>query len=258
MPVEIEVPTEHLHETIHEEHHKSGGHGHGEAHGHGGGGFTLGVALSSAILAVVAALAALFAGHYANDAMIERIEAGDKWSYYQAKSIKESVLRTKVATIEAMGKPVDPKDEKKIEKYEDEQGEIQAEANKLTDESEAHLTQHTRLAGSVTFFQVAIALGAIAVLTKRKELWFASLLVGLLGAGTMAYGFMPPPEKEHEATHRKGGEKAGEKNEANAAHGEGKVEHAAGEAKAGEAKPAEAAAEKPAEAKSAEGVPAAH
>ena len=242
MPVEIEVPTEHLHEAIHEEHHKSGGHGEG----HGQGGFTLGVALSSAILAVVAALAALFAGHYANDAMLERIEAGDKWSYYQAKSIKESVLRTKVATIEAMGKPADPKDEKKIEKYEEEQGDIQSEANKLTDESEAHLTQHTRLAGSVTFFQVAIALGAIAVLTKRKELWFGSLLVGLLGAGTMAYGFMPPPEKEHEASHHKGGEKGGEKNEAKAEHGEGKAEHAAGEAKAGEAKPAEAAAEKPA------------
>jgi len=250
LPVEIEVPTEHLHETIHEEHHKAGGHGEHGGHGHGGGGFTLGVALSSAILAVVAALAALFAGHYANDAMIERIEAGDKWSYYQAKSIKESVLRTKVATIEAMGKPIDPKDEKKIEKYEDEQADIQSEANKLTDESEAHLTQHTRLAGSVTFFQVAIALGAIAVLTKRKELWFASLLVGLLGAGTMAYGFMPPPEKEHEVSHKGGDKKGGEAKE----HNEAKAEPAE---KTGEAKPAEAAADKPAEVKPAADKPAA-
>lgn len=247
MPVEIEVPTEHLHETIHEEHHKStGGHGH-EAHGHGGGGFTLGVALSSAILAVLAALAALFAGHFANDAMIERIEAGDKWSYYQAKGIKASVLRTRMTTLEALGKPRDPKDEKKAESYDEEQNEIQAEAFKLTDESEAHLTQHTRLAGSVTFFQVAIALGAIAVLTKRKELWLASLLVGVLGAGTMAYGFMSPPEKEHELTHKKGGEKPGEAREA----GEAKAEKAEGKPA-----PAEVAADKPAEPKPVEAKPA--
>ena len=240
MPVEIEVPTEHLHETIHEEHHKSSGHG--EGHGHGHGGFTLGVALSSAILAVVAALAALFAGHYANDAMIERIQAGDQWAYFQAKGIKANVLRSKMATLEALGKPIDGKDAAKAKQYDEEQAEIQVEAAKLTDESEAHLTQHTRLAGSVTFFQIAIALGAIAVLTRKKALWLGSLLVGLAGAGTMAYGFMPPPEKEHAPT------KKGEHPESHEGQGEAKAE-----AKPeGEARPAEAHEAKPAEAPHAE------
>jgi hypothetical protein len=197
LPVEIEVPTEHLHEAIHEAHHEATAHGE---HGHGGGGFTLGVALSSALLAVVAALAALFAGHFANDAMIERIEAGDQWAYYQAKGIKANVLRSKVATLAAMGKAPDPKDLAKADSYDEEQEKIQEGAFEKTDESEAHLTQHTRLAGSVTFFQIAIALGAIAVLTRKKMLWYGSLLVGLAGAGTMAWGFTPPARGGHELT----------------------------------------------------------
>ena len=200
MPVEIEVPTEHLHEAIHEAHHASQGHGEpGHAAGHGGG-FTMGVALSSALLAVLAAMAALFAGHFANDAMIERIEAGDQWAYYQAKGIKANVLRSKMATLLALGKEADPKDVVKANAYDEEQEKIQETAFEKTDESENHLTQHTRLAGSVTFFQIAIALGAIAVLTRKKMLWYASLLVGIAGTGTMGWGFTPPPRTEHALT----------------------------------------------------------
>jgi hypothetical protein len=33
----------------------------------------------------------------------------------------------------------------------------------------------------VTFFQVAIAVAAISVLTKRRKFWFVSLGFGLLG-----------------------------------------------------------------------------
>lgn len=198
MPVEIEVPTEHLHETIHEAHHEA--HGHAEHGGHGGGhaGFTMGVALSSAVLAVLAAMAALFAGHYANDAMLERIEAGDQWSYYQAKGIKSSVMSTRRDVLKALDKPVPPEIDSKLEQYAGDQKKIEEKANEFTEESEAHLTQHTRLAGSVTFFQIAIALGAIAVLTKKRALWMGSLAVGVGGILAMGYGFTKPPMKAAE------------------------------------------------------------
>jgi hypothetical protein len=44
------------------------------------------VALSTAILALLAAIASLLAGEYANEAMMDQIEAADQWSYYQAKA----------------------------------------------------------------------------------------------------------------------------------------------------------------------------
>lgn len=194
MPAEIEVPTEHLHEAIHEEHHKSA---HGSAHGHGHGDrFTLYVALSSAILAVLAAASALFAGHNANEAMIERVEASDHWSYFQAKGIKASVLKTKLELLGALERPVKPEEEAKLKEYAKEQAEIEAQAREKENASELHMEHHVVLARSVTFFQVAIALGAIAVLTRRRVLWWGSLAVGVAGTAFMVLGLMPMPQPE--------------------------------------------------------------
>ncbi len=80
------------------------------------------VALSTAILAVVAAVSALFAGHAANEAVLEQIEASDKWNFYQAKSIKESVLSTKLALIVAMGKTIEGKDTQKAARVQNRHG----------------------------------------------------------------------------------------------------------------------------------------
>jgi Domain of unknown function (DUF4337) len=194
LPVEIEVPTEHLHEAVHEAHHQSN-HGSGHGHGHGDR-FTLGVALSSAMLAVLAALAALFAGHNANEAMIERVEASDHWSYYQAKGIKANVLRSKLELLGALEKPVRPEDEAKLKDYAKDQAEIEGSAREKEHASEMHLEQHNILARSVTFFQVAIALGAISVLTRRRALWWGSLAVGLAGTAFMVMGMRPVESHE--------------------------------------------------------------
>ena len=37
-------------------------------------------------------------------------------------------------------------------------------------------------------FQVAIAVGAISVLTKRREFWFVSLVFGAIGVGFLIWG----------------------------------------------------------------------
>ena len=55
------------------------------------------MALSTAILAVLAAIASLLSGEHANEAMMNQIEASSQWSYYQAKSIKSSVVDVKMA-----------------------------------------------------------------------------------------------------------------------------------------------------------------
>src|SRR5947209_7615912 len=113
MPEEIEVPTEHLHETLHEH---AGGHAE-----HGGGPpWTSAVALSAAILAVLAAVASLLAGHHANEAMLEQMEASDSWAFYQAKSIKAAVLDTRLQLLTAMGKPGSDGDRQKLVAYEEE------------------------------------------------------------------------------------------------------------------------------------------
>jgi Domain of unknown function (DUF4337) len=180
MPEEIEVPTEHLHEAIHEEAHK-GGHGHEHAAHHAT--WTQGVALSSALMAVLAAVAALLAGHHANEGVLEQIRAANRWSQYQSKSIKSAVLGSKVEMLSELEKHAKEEDRKKLEEYKLDMKELQEKATELEHASETHMGTHSSLARTVTTLQVAIALSAIAVLTRKKWLWLGSLGLTAIGAG---------------------------------------------------------------------------
>ena len=168
---EPEVPTEHLHEHIHE---------HAE---HSTERWILGVALSSALLAAFAAVASLLAGHNANEAVIAQIESSDQWSYYQSKSIKEAQLAGKLDLLAALDKPVADADKSRVAQYEKEKEDVRKDAERLEKESRHLLRTHEALAVSVTLFQIAIAVGAISVLIKRKSFWSVSLVAGLIGVG---------------------------------------------------------------------------
>ena len=174
MPEEIEVPTEHLHEQMEEMAHE--------------GGFNMKVALSSALVAVLAAICALFAGAKANEAMLTQLKGSDQWAFYQAKSIKSSILGSKIDTLKALGKKTDEKDVEKAEEYKKQMEEIKGEADKLSKESSDLLAQHELLAKGVTLFQVAIALSAIAVLTKRRFLWVGGLVLACGGTVFLVLG----------------------------------------------------------------------
>src|SRR6266480_2279685 len=108
---EAEVPLENLHEQIH------------HSAEHGGESWISWVALSTAILAVLAAIAGLLSGKHANEAMMSQIEASDQWGYYQAKSIKASVLDAKMSLSNAPNEA----DSQKRDRYEKEQEEIKSE-----------------------------------------------------------------------------------------------------------------------------------
>lgn len=175
MPEEIEVPTEHLHEAMEEKAHE-------------GGGFNMQVALSSALVAVLAAVCALFAGAKANEAMLTQLKASDQWAFYQSKSIKSSILTSKSDLLRSLGKKVSEEDQAKAEEYKKQMEEIKTEADGLAKESSGLLAQHELLAKGVTLFQVAIALSAIAVLTKRRFLWLGGLALSLGGTVFLILG----------------------------------------------------------------------
>ncbi|HEY2103000.1 MAG TPA: DUF4337 family protein [Chthoniobacterales bacterium] len=169
---EAEVPLEQLHEEIHHQAHHSEG-------------WISWVALSTALLAVLAAIAALLSGARANEAMMSQIESSDRWAYYQAKGIKAAVLDAKTTLSGASSE----QDRAKAEKYQEEQSEIQTEARAKETEAKKNFHQHEIFARGVTMFQIAIAIAAISVLTKRRLYWFVSLLIGVIGCVFLALGF---------------------------------------------------------------------
>ena len=130
-------------------------------------------ALLSALLAVLGAIAGMEAGHEVNEAMIKQIQASDGYSFYQAKGIKSMIL-------ENLPQPTDEA-KQKIERYKSEQTEIKKEADEKAEAAEHHLKLHEILARAVTLFQVAIALTAISVLTRRKGFLLFSGALGLIG-----------------------------------------------------------------------------
>src|SRR6476646_1795395 len=133
---EAEIPLEQLQEEIHH-HAKQGGTAWGSR-----------VALSTAILAVLDAINSLLSGHRANEAMMNQIEASDQWTYYQAKSIKASVLEAKMTLAAAATN----KDQEKAAQYQEEQSEIKREAEHKQAEARSNFQQHEVFARGVTMF----------------------------------------------------------------------------------------------------------
>jgi len=174
---EMETPTEHLHEHIHEgaEHDKSP--------------WMIWVALSTAILAVLAAVASLLANHHSDEALLTQIQSNDKWNYYESKGIKSEILNSTNEILEQLGKPKIIKDSIKVESNRKKQESIRKEAENLKEESERHGKIHSVYASSVTLFQIAIAISAITILTKRKPLWILSLIFSGLGLFFLLYAY---------------------------------------------------------------------
>ncbi len=170
---EIEIPTEHLHETIHEK--------ATEASNEKESSWFMYVAISTALIAVLAAISGLMAGHHSNEALIQQIKASDQWAYYQAKGIK-----AEIKSISINGQP----DAVAVERYKKEQETIKQKAESAEKESDKHLAHHVLLASSVTLFQIAIAISAIAILTRKKILWYGSLLVAAIGAVFFVLGLI--------------------------------------------------------------------
>lgn len=152
--------------------------------------WTLHVALSTAVIAVLAAIAGLIGNHHANEAMLEQIKSSDKWAYYQSKSIKAEIATATATMLTAMGKPLEGNIEDKKAKYEKEKADIKDDAEKEQTSSESHMRQHVVFAKSVTIFQIAIAISAISILTRRKWLWYCCLALSAVGCAFLAIGFM--------------------------------------------------------------------
>jgi hypothetical protein len=82
----------------------------------------------------------------------------------------------------------------KIAKYEQDKADITALAKKFEsarDDSRKTATsaaEHSKQMGlAITLFQIAIALGAMCLIVKKKPLWIVSSIMGAIATGQMIY-----------------------------------------------------------------------
>jgi hypothetical protein len=170
--------------------HVHGPHDHHVEHvaQHGGDEFTSRLAVLTALLSTVGAVFGYMGGHsqnaallYKNEAAIQKTSASNQWNYYQAKSNKQNLAELSVTLTSGEAQE---KFRQAIERYKKEKEEIKVDADKLEaaakeadKKSEAEMHVHERWAMATTLLQIAIALSAITLLTRKR--W---LLVGVYGA----------------------------------------------------------------------------
>ncbi len=155
------------------------------------------IAVVTAVLATVGALFSYMggatqanAGLYKNNAAIKKTEASNQWNYYQAKSGKQNLAELAIV-LAPEDKRAGYRDE--VERYKKEKAEIKAAAEKLEAESAAwdkqsddQLHLHHRWAQATTALQIAIALAAMALLTKKR--WLEWGMFGVAGLGILLGG----------------------------------------------------------------------
>ena len=180
--------------------HVHGPHDHEVEHvaQHGGDDFTSKLAVTTAILSTIGAIFGYMGGHsqnaallYKNEAAILKTSASNQWNYYQAKSNKQNLAELSVTLTSGEDKE---KFQQAIERYKKEKEEIKVEADKLEAEakeadkkSELEMHVHERWASATTLLQIAIALSAITLLTRKK--WMLAGVYGSTALG-IAVGIM--------------------------------------------------------------------
>jgi hypothetical protein len=160
------------------------------------------LSLSTAIIAVLAAIASLESGSYANDAIIQKNEAvlhqskaDDAWGHYQGKGVEATVY---AAQAEGASRPeIATRLQAEAERKRKERAEIKQQAEEeekrvaeMDEKSDHSMHVHHEFAKSVTLFQVAIAMAAIAALTRRKPVWWVSLAASAVGAAFFVIGLV--------------------------------------------------------------------
>jgi serine phosphatase RsbU (regulator of sigma subunit) len=182
--------------------HVHGPHDHEVEHvaQHGGDGFTSRVAVLTAVLSTVGAIFGYLGGHsqnaallYKNEAAIQKTAASNQWNYYQAKSNKQNLAELSITLTSGDARE---KYVQEVERYKKEKQEIKVEADKLEavakaadQKSELEMHVHERWALATTLLQVAIAMAAITLLTRKRWMLFGvygATALGLL-AGTAGY-----------------------------------------------------------------------
>jgi Domain of unknown function (DUF4337) len=183
--------------------HVHGPHDHEIEHvaQHGGDAFTSRLAVLTAVLSTVGAIFGYMGGHsqnaalmFKNEAAIQKTAASNQWNYYQAKSSKQNLAELSVTLTQGEARQ---KFEQAIERYKQEKEEIKAEAEKLEaaskvaeDKSAAEMHVHERWALATTLLQIAIALSAVTLLTRKR--WLLGAVYGstALGLVTGVLGYL--------------------------------------------------------------------
>lgn len=145
------------------------------------------------VLAALLAVNTLMGGSNSSKILNNTIEANNTWSFYQAKSIKQTLteMRRDDAAVAKDMKKVDAL-QAKIDRYESDPAtgegrkELMAKAKGLEAERAVAKQRSPWYTYSGSLFQIGIVLLTASILAVSMPLFWASGVVGVIGALTMS------------------------------------------------------------------------
>ena len=174
----------------------SGGHGHVD---HGG---NKGVALLISVLALVLAFSETLGKSAQTAALASNIEASNLWAFFQAKTIRQTVLRTAAEHAQTENKDASKKQietwRKTADRYQSEpetgEGRDQLAARAKAAEKKRDVSMaayhHFELASAA--MQIAIVLASASIITAIGALFWIAGGLGIVGAAFCIIGFFFP------------------------------------------------------------------
>ncbi len=185
----------------------SAGHGHGPDH-HASGDKKIGLLI--AVLALVLAFAETLGKGAQTEALAANIEASNLWNFFQAKTVRMTVLRTAADSAslerahtsdaklkEAMEKQIGNW-RKSAERYDTEpetnegRKELAARAKATEAKRERAFAAYHHYETAAAAAQIAIVLSSAAIITEAVALVWLSGLLGMAGVGFCLIGFLWP------------------------------------------------------------------
>ena len=168
------------------------------------------IALLIAVIALFLALSETL-GKSAQTSGIElNIKASDTWNFFQAKTIRQTTLRTAAEALSAeiASRPDDAANaevSKQVERWratvaryesdpaeKDGRKELRALAEKYEHDRDTHLARYHHYEYASAAFQIGIVLASAAVITGMIALAYIAGGLGVVGLAIMALGFFHP------------------------------------------------------------------
>jgi Domain of unknown function (DUF4337) len=155
------------------------------------------VTLTMAIFAVLVAAVSLL-GHRAHtEELLLQTKATDQWAYYQAKDIRRhsyEVFLDEIALITPqnadMAAKIKEKYTKEVARYEKEQAGIEEEAKAAENEVSVQQRRADRFDLGEVMLEAGLVISSITLMTRKRIFWQSGMLLGLVGLGMAAAGFL--------------------------------------------------------------------
>lgn len=149
------------------------------------------VAITIALIAVVLSFISNQGDNAKTESILRTTEAANQWAYYQAKSVKQTVVDGQEQTfalfasvapdkVAALAQSERLKGE--AARYAKEKDEIKKKAEALDEEAKHDNAINDRCDKGALFLQLAVVVASVAILTQMRFFWWIGMALGVAGA----------------------------------------------------------------------------